>query len=146
MSYGYRSQCKTCAYNQKAKYRLTDKCKQSRNKLSKKISYRFIAGKYSAKKRGYKWLLTIEDYEMLISNPCHYCGGKLNETGSGLDRKNNEQFYDIHNSVSCCGRCNMTFMHNFNYEEKLQLGETIAKIDLARIRNLQLLNNSTNQS
>jgi hypothetical protein len=39
--------------------------------------------------------------------PCHYCGGMLlDETGCGLDRRNNSIGYTIENVLPCCGVCN----------------------------------------
>ena len=59
--------------------------------------------------------LSYEQYIKIASMNCHYCGDidikkntrtkntiKLN----GVDRKNNELFYDVKNSLPCCRDCN----------------------------------------
>ena len=59
--------------------------------------------------------LSKEEYLHIASNECHYCGNidikKNRRTGvtielNGIDRKNNEPYYKIENSLPCCGRCN----------------------------------------
>lgn len=85
-----------------------------------------------AKNRNYDYNLSFDEYCQMIKMPCHYCGEKLNETGSGLDRKNNEPYYEISNVVPCCRQCNTCFMHFFSYEEKLMLGATVKKINSLR--------------
>lgn len=70
----------------------------------------------NARKRGIENSLSKEDYLCIGSKECHYCGGidikKNNQTGAtielnGIDRQNNELFYGLNNSISCCRDCNM---------------------------------------
>lgn len=66
-----------------------------------------------------------------------YCGGPLEECGSGLDRKNNDEYYSIETCVPCCGRCNTTFMDLYSYEEKMILAEAIRRIELNRNKEVE---------
>ena len=48
---------------------------------------------------------------------CHYCGGRLNPTGSGLDRKDPKIGYMLDNVVPCCNPCNTAKYDEFSYEQ-----------------------------
>lgn len=50
--------------------------------------------------------ISFEEYLIIVSNPCHYCGGTLPETGSGLDRQDSQLGYVHGNVVPCCASCN----------------------------------------
>lgn len=102
------------------------------------LRHRTLGGKFCfsrslAKKRDYCWEITIEQYAILMKNPCHYCGYALDETGVGLDRKDNAQGYKPDNVVPCCGSCNTTRSDNYSYAEMLILAETIKTIKAKRI-------------
>jgi hypothetical protein len=93
-------------YNGYLEYRCKD-CFTKRGKaINRSIEGRFGASKKSAKYRNLEWSISKEDYFDLIKNNCNYCGGKLNETGCGLDRKDSSKGYLIDNVVPCCERCN----------------------------------------
>lgn len=94
-----------------------------RKSASERIKARFTGhptmnavGKYyrrNAKMRKVDWNLTKEQFEMLILQPCHYCGheGKKSTTGSlitynGLDRVDNNLGYIVGNVAPCCMTCN----------------------------------------
>jgi hypothetical protein len=68
-----------------------------------------------AKNRGIESFLSQKEYLLIASQQCHYCGDldfKTNaSTGAkirlnGVDRKDNEKFYKLINSIPCCGACN----------------------------------------
>lgn len=73
-----------------------------------------------AKRRGFSWELTLEDFLRLTASECHYCGEPpSNRIGnrrthryngefvySGLDRKDNAQGYTLQNVVPSCAICN----------------------------------------
>ena len=76
--------------------------------------------KYQAKKRGYVWGLTKEQFKEITQRKCYYCGILPNQSCSvsnpqcngdyihnGIDRIDNKKGYTIDNVVSCCGICNM---------------------------------------
>ena len=75
--------------------------------------------KTKAKNRGFKFLLTTEEFDKLISGNCFYCGIKPSRENrcqkskkvrglfSGIDRVNTLGNYEVSNCVSCCTKCNM---------------------------------------
>ena len=73
--------------------------------------------KRSALERGIEFHLTIQEFEKLSSDNCHYCGqkpinnwqpGRYNGDyyWNGVDRKDSNLHYTIDNTVSCCSICN----------------------------------------
>jgi hypothetical protein len=72
----------------------------------------------AARRRGFDWALTWEQFCILIARPCTYCGappgqrehGKQTFNGAvtytGLDRQDNGMGYTPENTVACCGTCN----------------------------------------
>lgn len=78
--------------------------------------------KANAKRRGYTWELTKEEFHYLIRQPCTYCGRKPEHTikhweqwgqkqwptiyWNGVDRLDNSKGYSSNNSVACCRTCN----------------------------------------
>ena len=75
----------------------------------------------------------IDDLERLISNSCHYCGGPLNEHGSGLDRMDNSKGYIRGNVVPCCKDCNTLKSNKFTYSEMMQLSKVLKAINKDRL-------------
>ena len=80
-----------------------------------------LLGRYqrNAKARNKLWALTEEQFDLLVSGSCHYCGVLPTQKAAdhnsrvygefyynGIDRKENSLGYTGSNSVSCCGRCN----------------------------------------
>jgi hypothetical protein len=72
----------------------------------------------SAKKRGYSFELTKEEFEQLTEKNCVYCKvqpsqyyGHKEQHGeyiyNGIDRVDNSKGYVLGNCVPCCGTCNM---------------------------------------
>jgi hypothetical protein len=73
--------------------------------------------RWHANKRRLLFELTKDDFRILTSGDCFYCGkspaqvfaGASCKTAymyNGVDRKINEVGYTLENSVSCCGVCN----------------------------------------
>lgn len=77
---------------------------------------------YAAKKRGYEFSLTEDEFMVLTQQTCYYCGIEpqqvKNKNGShtfkqssftynGVDRKDNNLGYTPKNCVSCCRVCNI---------------------------------------
>jgi predicted nucleic acid-binding Zn ribbon protein len=83
-----------------------------------------------ARRRGHEWTIGLEEYVKLVSLPCHYCYRPISETGSGLDRKDNERGYLLDNVVTCCCRCNRVKMDHFTYRQMTRLSEVIRQLDL----------------
>lgn len=104
--------------------------------------------KGGAKARGYKYLLTSEQFKQLTSQNCHYCGvepkhsvnKRAGQHGNyhgdyiynGIDRKDNNKGYLLENSVTCCFKCNH-LKGDMNYKEFI---EHINKI-YAHIKNFK---------
>lgn len=112
--------------------------------------------KRNAKSRGYNWELTDDEFELLIKQPCHYCGAepkifpsleKYNKTNSpylvnGVDRKDNTLGYTKDNCVTCCPRCNQMKMSE-SYNDFL---EHIHKISHKHKRATTISKESTSQT
>ena len=84
----------------------------------KEAKYRYNNNKKKAKERGLEFTLTFEQYENLISQPCHYSGESiLGNSGVGLDRIDNSKGYTIDNVLPCAGWCNKMRMDFLTVEE-----------------------------
>lgn len=133
---GFDSRCVDCLKELRRKRYVSKKTspgfKQQLVEYNRTPKGRFHKGRFSAKKRGYLWELTFEEYQRLIARPCHYCCRPLDIAGTGLDRKDNGSLYSVKTCVPCCGRCNSTFMDLYSYQEKLLLAEAIKAIDSKR--------------
>ena len=80
--------------------------------------FRWKVAQDSAKRRGYQLTITEEEYRKLIQLNCHYCDNSLcKETGSGMDRIDNNVGYVLTNVVPCCTVCNLGRGDRFSYEE-----------------------------
>jgi hypothetical protein len=76
----------------------------------------FHSYRKSAKVKNHCFLLTREQFRILTSGNCHYCGVVPKQemrtangaiyVYNGIDRMDNNQGYDINNCVSCCKDCN----------------------------------------
>ena len=100
------------------------RCTPPTNKLKSGVSNmrRIITGyKKSAKKRGYEYKLTEEQFAEITQKDCFYCGAKPNNISkrkpnkqangeyiyNGIDRVDNIKGYTIDNIVPCCRFCNI---------------------------------------
>jgi hypothetical protein len=121
-------------------YRIVNKEHISKQKRShnETPAARYQVAKQSAKRRGYTFYLSKEEYlQITVDKKCHYCGSDLSKTGSGLDRMNNEPYYRTENSVPCCKICNTSFMDFYTYNEKLIIAEARKAINLKRQQSLE---------
>lgn len=105
-------QCDVCGKKQLKTYRRANTlCKKCSNKSRTGDShYSFIHGnhdysvyKSQAKKRAHEFSLSVDDFEKIVSEPCHYCGDYF----VGIDRKDNSKGYTLENSLPCCKHCNI---------------------------------------
>lgn len=79
---------------------------------------RWMRSKCNARKRNKEWTIDFELFKELISMPCAYCLESVaNETGSSLDRKDNNKGYLIDNVITCCKRCNRIRSKSMSSEE-----------------------------
>ena len=83
-----------------------ERVKKIRFKTMSGLTNRFTRAKHQAKKRGFCWAITKEEYAQLLKCVCNYCSGPLNLIGVGLDRIDNEKGYELGNILPCCGTCN----------------------------------------
>lgn len=96
-----------------------------------KHTRRFGSARRSAcyRARPVEWSLEFEEWRGLIAcGKCHYCGGDLPRTGSGLDRKDNQKGYSLENCVPCCRPCNVAKNSTFSYAEMLLIGASIREV------------------
>lgn len=110
-------------------------CSEISQRHIRKVKTRWLNSKSSAiKRKGDGWWGVIEnEYASLMSQKCHYCGGELNLTGVGLDRKQNDLGYVRDNVVPCCKQCNVVKNNFFTYEEMMFLSPVLETIREARI-------------
>jgi hypothetical protein len=70
--------------------------------------------------------LTLEEYSLLVEQPCTYCGFDENEKYIGLDRIDNKAGYTLENVVPSCSLCNRARGSWFTHlEALLYLGPAI---------------------
>lgn len=79
---------------------------------------RWMRSKCNARKRNKTWTIELELFTKLIEMPCYYCKNSVeNETGSSLDRKDNDLGYLPDNVVTCCKKCNRIRSKSMSSEE-----------------------------
>ena len=91
--------------------------------------------KWNASRRHLPWELTEEQFQELVTSPCHYTGLLPSNvmktpsgdtfTYSGIDRLDNTEGYTIGNCVSCCGFVNRA-KSNMKYGEFIEMCGLIA--------------------
>lgn len=111
---------KSCGCNQY----VNQKRQKSRSDIkhginSSAVNYVFSTYKRNAKIRGLEFNLTKEQFYLISTKECIYCGSKPSKASgysgkknspkfiyNGIDRKDNTIGYSIENSVPCCTICN----------------------------------------
>jgi len=106
----------------------------------------WAAYRYRARKKGFTWQLTREEFEAMLIEPCFYCGQPPTELNgnvvtvrgvqnyySGVDRVNNDPIYSEGLCVPCCARCNMA-KGELTQEEFLKHAKRIVKHAQAKWR------------
>ncbi len=104
-----RTNSKKCSEQTKTwRLKHKEKVREYHKKSIRTLNARFRNSRKNAGNRHKEWALTIEQYKLITNLPCYYCGGYFGkvETGSGLDRLDNNIGYTITNIVSCCYTCN----------------------------------------
>jgi hypothetical protein len=111
---------KTIAYggHLRAGKRISCGCIAQKNMYMSGVKFLYGTYKSKAKKRNIYFDLTLEEFQILISGNCFFCGSapyqeiKSQHTGksrifyTGIDRVDNTIGYQIDNCVSCCKYCN----------------------------------------
>lgn len=92
------------------------------------VKRRWVRLKHTAKKRGISLSLTETQYQALVKTVCVYCRGAIEETGAGIDRKDNTRGYEPDNVVPSCRWCNVVKNDHYTFEEMLELGRVVRSI------------------
>lgn len=132
--------CKSCDNLRSTKWAVNnpEKAKERYERNSKTFTTKYNVGKKCARLRNVVWSITKEQFKLLISNPCHYCGHELPKAGVGLDQIVPSNGYTTDNVVPCCTQCNQAKNSYFTYEEMLLIGKIIKDIkDKRKLSNLQ---------
>lgn len=111
------------------KQAVQDKKREGRERNYKKERLNNLEASYKnhVKKsivRGYgDFLLNFEEFQQLVTSPCHYCKHINLEEALGIDRVNNDLGYTKENCVPACWRCNRMkhFYHPDFFLEKCKI-------------------------
>jgi 5-methylcytosine-specific restriction endonuclease McrA len=76
------------------------------NEWLRRPAGRYLALRTAAKRAGLGFDIPREHHAKLLLLSCTYCGGPLNESGHGVDRKDPSMGYVKTNVVPCCVTCN----------------------------------------
>lgn len=99
-------------------------------KYHKTIPGHFTAYKGNAKSKQRTWSLSLEQFKVIVTQPCLYCGDFDSDRHyTGIDRVDNTRGYVLDNCVPCCKVCN--YMKR-NYTKKVFLN---------KIKQIQIYNN-----
>lgn len=102
---GLSDWCKECKNEYQRQYHQNNPEYQKQYEQS--VNGRRVTYKAGAKERNLEFMLTLEQFEILTSQPCHYCGQYTkNKNFCGIDRVNNDAGYVLTNCVPCCTSCN----------------------------------------
>lgn len=97
--------CITCRADNKLQDSRRDK--QHRNEtVRNNIKPQYTAYLKGARERNLEFNILFEQYELLVKNPCYYCGIIQERGFNGIDRKDSSIGYLFENCVSCCQMCN----------------------------------------
>lgn len=127
---GRNTSCRLCVRERNRAYAASDAGKKARDRINRG-SGRYTLAKCNARRRGIVWQLSRDQFTCLTSKPCEYCGGKLSDTGCGLDRMDNNIGYVISNVVPCCRQCNNTKSNFWTHNEMVEIG-TVMRLLLSR--------------
>lgn len=72
---------------------------------SRRPHVRFGHARRYAKASGHRWTICLARYRDLLEQPCGLCGGRLSETGVGLDRIDRAAGFIASNVRPACGSC-----------------------------------------
>ena len=101
---------------------LSEVCKKCKDKFHHRPRGLFSRYKVEAKHDKREFLLSFDEFNSIIMQPCFYCGE--NEKRRGIDRINNKIGYVLSNCASCCTFCN--YMKHNKTQERFK--EQIIKI------------------
>ena len=100
------------------------------------VNRQFCAYLGAARRRGFGFTLSREEFAELVMRECWYCGGAPAQTWkrakgpcqpiNGIDRLDNAAGYVAGNVVSCCGPCNRA-KHTQSADEFIARAQKIAE-------------------
>jgi hypothetical protein len=78
----------------------------------------YTAYRYNSRKNNVEFCLTKDEFKLLTSSECHYCGSQPEKiymcprghgvyVYNGIDKLDSDKGYIIENCVSCCWPCNL---------------------------------------
>jgi len=116
--YGKESiHCCNCAEKQSAYDKMREA--RERNYMKERLKHLEIHYKHyitGSLKRGYgDFQLNFEEFQEIVTSPCHYCKLIKSEEANGIDRINNDIGYTKDNCVPACWKCNK--MKSFYHPE-----------------------------
>ena len=79
--YGRRNICQPCFNVRANRYAAARRARVGQRALNSTLSARYARLKVRARQRGIPVDLTRAQWEVLVAQPCHYCGGPLEPTG-----------------------------------------------------------------
>lgn len=88
----------------KSSYMCMDCHNEATRKQAKTPKGKYVEYKSGAKKRGFIFTLTFDEFMVFWNKNCFYCGDTID--GIGLDRVDSSTGYSVENVESCCFRCN----------------------------------------
>jgi len=114
-------------WHHKNKERRLKQLKQNNHNAQRSLNGRYSSLKQTARIQDLDFTIRKEQHKILLKQNCHYCNGPLAETGSGLDRIDNQKGYIISNVVPCCSNCNRIKCHLLTSDETLLIIKALKK-------------------
>ena len=102
---------------------LMNKSKRTLQYIEYRNKYKYKYYKISAAKRNIDFLISKEDFKILIKGNCYYCG---TPNSNGVDRLDSSKAYIKENCVSCCSMCNI-MKNKFSKDDFINQCKKIAK-------------------
>ena len=98
--------CKDCgsSFVKNSQHDICSDCTKDHSYHNHSVAGKFRSYKHGAKRRGFEWDLTLEQFHSFWYVNCHYCGDEIQ--GVGIDRVNSNLGYSEDNCVPCCQICN----------------------------------------
>ena len=105
--------CQSCNENQVHQdAKRADRLRNYKQENMRNHSRHFREYFRNAMKRNLPFLLTLEEFQAFVIQPCHYCGAHVQNESIGIDRIDSTLGYTTNNCVPCCEICNtMKFIY-----------------------------------
>lgn len=115
------------------KKRLSEHQKVINTKLTKKKWRESMKGSYliqlhRAKVKKLLFTITLEQYELLRSSDCVYCGLSHSSTRISMDRIDNTKGYVIENILPSCIECNRVRSDKYSVDQMKLIGKVLSRL------------------